>query len=100
VRLSKRETACGLAEACKPLNETENLPSRLCRDAKTGGSMEYAHATSRRIPAMKPVGERSREIRMLRSMSGEEKRIAQTTPRFSWTLLLASSLMSFIASPD
>jgi hypothetical protein len=27
-----------------------------------------------------------REIRMLRSMSGEEKRIVQTTPRFSSTL--------------
>jgi hypothetical protein len=59
VCLSKRETTCGLAQACKPLNETGNLPSRLCRDAKTDGSMEYAHVTSRRMPAMKSVGERS-----------------------------------------
>jgi hypothetical protein len=35
-------TACGLARACKPLNETWNLPSKLCRDAKTDGVVPAA----------------------------------------------------------
>src|SRR5260370_23102234 len=52
-------TASGMGVQTCPLTDSWNLPSKLCRDAKTDRSMVDAHVASRRMPAMKPVGERS-----------------------------------------